>query len=210
MRRLTITVLILMFFGLSAAMADSSNKEKKHAYKLYKSAKERYAKVKSKKDRMHLCLEIANQLQKAIKLVQKDTPRLHYEFIEQRLIPGTGRWVEYEDVRISYDKSYFPNRLLSKIRKQYPPQPLAVVNIIAANSGDNTVEVELFNQGRTRMDKIKVGIKADSLRSHLETIAMIEPGDSQKLRWRVPKFGTCKVRFTEHFSYAPCEIKFLN
>ncbi|MGM0452463.1 MAG: hypothetical protein ACQERN_04810 [Thermodesulfobacteriota bacterium] len=201
-----ITIGVLFFLCFTSGTAYGGNAEKRKAYQLYDNAREAYMKTDDGNADKKTCLEIEQELIEAIEIVPDDTQRLHYEVVEQRLIPGTGRWVEYEDVRISYDKKYFPNRLLSRIRQRFPPRPMAVINIVDAAYGKQSVVVEIFNRGKTRMENLRVGIRNDSWRSDSKTISVIKPGERRQLKWTVSEIGICSIRFKEKFNYAPRDL----
>lgn len=203
----------VLMLGLAPGMiqAKTSNIEKKNAWEIYQRARNSYEEMKDGHAEKQRYLRVEKQLIEAIQLFPRDTDELHYEVIEQRLMPGTGRWVEYEDVRIPYNRKYFPNRLLSKIRRLFPPRPWAVVHIVETEERGKDVIVKILNRGSTRMKNIQAVIKNDFQRSsELKTISFLAPGESRQLKWRVRDMGNCRIRFKEKFNYAPCDIGILD
>lgn len=191
--------------GLVKAGAD--DKEKQKAWEIYKEAKQSFVEAENPEKNKKLCLDIEEKLLEAISIIPRDTKRLRYKMVEQRLVPGRGRWVEYEDVEVSYEKEYYPNQLLSVVRQKDPPRPWAVVNILENDKGKNNLLVAVKNKGSTRMDNIRVEIKTKFWRyPRTKTIPALEPGGSRQLTWEASRMRGLNIEFKEKFNYVPKKI----
>lgn len=201
-------VFLLFSINPGLVVAGAEDEEKQKAWEIYKEAKQAFTDQENAWDDKKFCLDIEEKLLEAISIISEDTEHLRYTIVEKRLVPGKGRWVEYEDVEIPYDKKYFPNRLLSKIREKYPPRPWAVVNIIEDDKGKKNIQVTLENRGATRMDDIRVVIKADFWRYlQAKKISSVKPGENRRLKWEASDARGLNVEFEEKFNYVPKKIR---
>lgn len=188
--------------------AEVGDKDKNKAWEIYEKARKTFSDAEDLRKNKSLCADLEEHLLEAISIVPGDTEALRYKLVERRLVPGKGRWVEYEDIDVPYTKKYYPNRLLSKVRKKNPPAPWAVVNIIDNNAGGQSILVEILNRGETGMDNVEALIKNDFWRySKTKTISSLEPGQRKQLKWDVSRVGNLRVRFAEKFNYIPVKMQ---
>lgn len=213
-RCLKIFVLFIVFCACDAA-ADE-NIIKKNAFELYTEANLLYENLadiqqKNNKDKYEKYEVLEAKLMEAINLVPNDTGDLKWSFAEQRLVPGKGRYIEYETVSIPFNEKYYPNRLLSKIRNEASPEAWAVINFLSDKKKDGSViSVKIKNSGVTSLEKIGLNTNISYFHGSDKQIEILKPGQSEILKLNPAYPGGClkelSLSFSEKFHYSPCPM----
>ncbi|WP_419658179.1 uncharacterized protein Dvar_71280 [Desulfosarcina variabilis str. Montpellier] len=194
-----------LFISVESSIAEGIEKK---AWKLYEEGKKIYeSSVDKKESDMFKAEKI---FMKARQIVPNDNERLSWSEIESKIIPGKGRWPEFEDVRVNYIKQYHPNRYIKKIRGHFPPSPYFLM-VINPSKGEGFLKIS--NIGKTRMENVKVLEQNFAVGTkELMSIDEILPGKSMKNKFIFPekiiKTGST-IKISEKYNYNPCKINFL-
>lgn len=200
-----ILLILIIFFLLNAEGVLADNDHNKKAYELYKKAKETYSDIGSGENKDNDKVSEAEELlMQAIIIVANDNGDLSFSHYEKRLIPGRGRWAEYQQVKIEQNVDYFPNRLLSEIRKNFPPQPIAILNFYK-KINSILVELTLINDGATSMQDVIFLISNSEFIKESNSIPRIKPGSKKTVKWEISKEAAenLSINFKEKFNYCP-------
>lgn len=185
------------------------NEDMAKAFEYFKEGKALFEKsAKSKDDRLLKKSEML--LLKARSIVNEDTESLKFIVVETRLMPGSGRWPEYQDVSIDYDEPYFPNRLIAEVRSHIPPAPVMMFEFVKINERVYPL-IKVENKGQSALENFVVEFHAANEKPRVLKVQKIDAGEIQTHRlgeFRGSGENKWKILFREKYGFIPCPMTF--
>ncbi len=107
-------------------------------------------------------------------MIALDTQELSFSKTTKFLVPGSGRWPVYKNIRQDFREKYFPNKYIHAIRASYPPDP-QIVAWLAGTGRAQTLHVIVRNNGQTMLEEFSVQAVNQNRHEGTKSIAVLAP-----------------------------------